>query len=105
MLRGVPKRERDRSAPTTRTCLSCAVSSARQAEETTNLAAIIRRMRDRDDPEHRSLGARVVERIRAVSAWSVLVAAVVFGFVFGLQLWVVVVAVFGFVWAGISRAV
>lgn len=47
----------------------------------------------------------MVERIRAVSAWSVLVAAVVFGFVFGLQLWVVVVAVFGFVWAGISRAV
>jgi hypothetical protein len=62
-------------------------------------------MGDRYDASKRkSLVARLLERIRAVSAWTILVAAVVFGFVFGLQLWVVVVAVFGLVWAGISRA-
>jgi hypothetical protein len=62
-------------------------------------------MRGRDDPGRRSLGTRALERIRAVSVWSVFVAAVMFGIAFGLQWWVIVVGVFGLVWAGISRAV
>lgn len=61
-------------------------------------------MRVRDDPQRRPMAACLWERVRSVSAWSVLVAAVAFAFVFGLRLWVVVVGVFGLVWAGVSRA-
>jgi hypothetical protein len=48
--------------------------------------------------------AHVLVRIRALSVWSVLAAIFVLAIAFGLRPWVIAVAVFGLVYAGINRA-
>jgi len=62
-------------------------------------------MRSRDDPAGRpSEVAQLRARLRAVSVWAVPVAVVAFAVTFGLRLWVIVVAIFGLLYAGINRA-
>jgi hypothetical protein len=61
-----------------------------------------------DTPTPRPDGPRrspLADRLRQVSLWSVAVGVVVFLVAFGLEPWVVAVAVFGLLWAAVSRVV